>query len=78
MYMGLMMLDKVKCIQLNHYYPNLFPLPYRWISKELKRCTPPDNDPIPAQPFQTGGRKVHSETHEVLIKYIWNMEEFPQ
>jgi hypothetical protein len=44
---------------------------------ELKRRTPPDNDKIPAQPLQIGGRKVPSEIHEVLIKCIWNMEEFP-
>jgi hypothetical protein len=44
----------------------------------MKRFTPPGTDQSPAQPLQTGGRKVHSEIYEVLINCIWNMEEFPQ
>jgi hypothetical protein len=43
---------------------------------KLKRCKLPGADQIPAEVNEAGGKKYHSEIHN-LIKLIWNKEELP-
>jgi hypothetical protein len=45
--------------------------------EKLKRHKSPGIDQIPAELIKSGGRKVQSEIHKLIIS-IWNKEELPE
>jgi hypothetical protein len=76
MYVGLMMLGRLKYIQQSHWC--LSPVTeVEMPIEKLKRHTSPGIDQIPAELIKAGGRTIRSEIHK-LINSICNKEKLPE
>jgi hypothetical protein len=71
MYMGQVMVGRLKYIQQSHLCQSL--LLHKFAIGKLKRYKLPGCDQIPAELIGAGGETLHSGIHK-LIKLIWSKE----
>jgi hypothetical protein len=77
MFMGLMMLGRLKYIQQSHWCLEPSDSEVEMAIEKLKRHKSPGIDQIPVELIKAGGRIIRSEIHK-LINSIWNKEELPE